>query len=84
MQADLFFYMKGEDLEYKIGLLLVDAFSKYCVVIPLKSKLVPDVLQGFKKPLKRWERNINQYILILKEPVYLMNLRNILKTIRLI
>ena len=51
-QADLFF-ITGEDLEYKVALLLVDAFSKYCVVIPLKSKLTLDVLQGFKDGIEK-------------------------------
>jgi hypothetical protein len=54
-QADLFF-INGDDLEYKVGLIVVDAFSKYCVVIPIKSKLIPDVLQGFKDAFKKMGR----------------------------
>jgi len=46
-QIDLMFFTEP-DLEYKVGLLLVDAFSKYCAVVPLKTKLIPDVLQGIK------------------------------------
>ena len=33
------FFISGEDLEYKVGLLLVDAFTKYCVIIPFKIKV---------------------------------------------
>jgi hypothetical protein len=46
-QADLFFFNEP-DIEYKIGLILVDTFSKFCQVIPLKTKQPADVLQGFK------------------------------------
>ena len=46
-QVDLCFFTEP-DLEYNVGLLAVDTFSKYCTVIPIKSKLIPDVLQGLK------------------------------------
>ena len=38
-----------KDPIYEGGLLCVDSFSKYCTVIPLKSKTVPDVIDAFKK-----------------------------------
>ena len=41
--ADLFFITKPENLEYKIGLLVIDLFSKFCSVMMLKSK-TPDIV----------------------------------------
>ena len=51
-EVDLFFITKPEDLEYKIALLVIDKFSKFCSVIMLKNK-TPDVIlaaleQAFK------------------------------------
>ena len=42
-EADLFFIMKPEDLEYKIALLVIDKFSKFTSVMMLKNK-TPDVI----------------------------------------
>ena len=47
-QMDLFFINDLEDQEYKIGLLIVDIFSKYLTVVPLDTKQISDVLQGIK------------------------------------
>jgi hypothetical protein len=46
---DLFFVNDLEHQEYKIGLLIVDIFSKYLTVVPLHSKTISDVLEGIKK-----------------------------------
>ena len=45
-QIDLFFM--NEDEEYKVGLLIVDIFSKYITVVPLKTKQPDAILQGLK------------------------------------
>ena len=47
-QIDLMFF---SDLKQEIntGLILVDIFSKFCQVIPIKSKQINDVLEGLKK-----------------------------------
>jgi hypothetical protein len=45
-QIDLFFM--NEDEEYKVGLLIIDIFSKYITVVPLKTKQPDDILQGLK------------------------------------
>ena len=47
-QVDLFFISKGdlENQKFRIGLVLIDIFSKYATVIPIKSKEPPDVLAG--------------------------------------
>ena len=37
-QIDLFFMNDNSDDEYKIGLLVIDIFSKFLEVIPLKTK----------------------------------------------
>ena len=45
-QADLFFVADLEKQTYPAGLLMVDIFSKYMVVIPVKSKSEGDVASG--------------------------------------
>ena len=47
-QMDLFFINDLDDQEFKVGLLIVDIFSKYITVVPLKSKQTADLLQGIK------------------------------------
>jgi hypothetical protein len=42
--------------EYKIGLLIVDIFSKFIDVQPLKSKQPDDILQGLKDGMKNMQR----------------------------
>ena len=52
-QVDLFFINDLENQKYKVGLLMIDIFTKYMSVIPLKSKEIGDVtaglLEGFVK-----------------------------------
>ena len=52
-QFDLFFRNDLPDQKFKVGSLLIDAFSKYMVVIPIKSKSELDVacasIEGFSK-----------------------------------
>ena len=45
-QADLFFVPDVEKQSYPAGLLMVDIFSKYMVVIPIKSKSAGDAASG--------------------------------------
>jgi hypothetical protein len=40
------------DDEYKIGLLVIDIFSKFLEVIPLKTKQPQDVLEGLIDAMK--------------------------------
>ena len=42
-QMDLFFMSDLKDPEYACGLLMVDIFTKYTVIIPSKSKQIHDV-----------------------------------------
>jgi hypothetical protein len=37
-QIDLFFVNDLKDQDYKIGLIVIDTFSKYMTVVPLKTK----------------------------------------------
>lgn len=48
-QMDLFFVNDLANQTYKIGLLLIDIFSKFMTVVPLKTKQPVDVLEGIKK-----------------------------------
>ena len=49
---DLFFINDLENQDVKIGLLMIDIFSKYMTVIPLKTKQPNDVLEGIKQGIK--------------------------------
>ena len=54
-QVDLFF-ISTKDLEnqqFRIGLVLIDIFSKYATVILIKSKEPPDVLAGTMEGLQK-------------------------------
>ena len=46
---DLFFINDLEDQEFTTGLLVIDIFTKFITVVPLKSKLADDVLEGIKE-----------------------------------
>lgn len=48
-QMDLFFINDLEDQEFTTGLLVIDIFTKFITVVPLKSKLADDVLVGIKE-----------------------------------
>ena len=52
-QIDLFFMNELPDQNYKLGLLMVDVFTKYTEVIPLKDKtegsLLSGLMEGFNK-----------------------------------
>jgi hypothetical protein len=50
-EADLFFIMKPEDLEYKIALLVIDKFSKFTSVMMLKIKHLMLYYQLYNKLL---------------------------------
>ena len=47
-QLDLFF-INEPDQEYSIGLLMIDIFSKFMTVIPVKTKQADDILDAIKK-----------------------------------
>ena len=46
-QIDLLFIKYLEKQNYTIGMLCIDDFTKYCVIIPIKSKNVEDLSLGF-------------------------------------
>lgn len=50
-QIDLMFFSDLKDKEYPGGLLLVDIFTKFTTVQPIKSKQIPDVLEALKKAI---------------------------------
>ena len=56
-QLDLFF-ISNNDLEnqkFRVGLVLIDIFSKYAVVIPIKSKQPADVLAGLMEGMQKMD-----------------------------
>ena len=59
-QLDLFF-ISSNDLEnqkFRIGLVLIDIFTKYATVIPIKSKQPPDVLAGLMEGLNKMDKKL--------------------------
>ena len=55
-QIDIFFFedlSKETQTKQPYGLLMVDSFSKYCQVVPIKTKQVDDVLEGIKELIKK-------------------------------
>ena len=55
-QTDLFFMGKYDfeaKQEFRAGLVLIDVLSKFAVVVPIKSKDTPDVIEGTKEALKK-------------------------------
>jgi hypothetical protein len=52
---DIFFFedlSKETNTKQPYGLLMVDSFSKYCQVVPIKTKQVDDVLEGIKELIR--------------------------------
>ena len=45
-QVDLFFLEHLQNQKFKVGLVCIDIFSKYAVVIPIKSKSEGDIAAG--------------------------------------
>ena len=43
---------ENDDDEYKIGLLIIDIFSKYMTVVPLRTKQPKDVLDAMEEGFK--------------------------------
>jgi hypothetical protein len=56
-QMDLFFINDAEKQDFNIGLLMIDIFTKFISVIPLKTKLADDVLQGIKEAISNMGHN---------------------------
>ena len=51
-QADLFFFNENDEQKFTIGLLLIDIFSKFMIVVPLFSKQPQDLLDGLEEGFK--------------------------------
>ena len=51
-QVDLFFINENDDQKLSIGLLLIDIFSKFMIVVPLFSKQPQDLLDGLEEGFK--------------------------------
>ena len=52
-QIDIMFFTDLKDPEYGLALLMVDIFTKYCVVIPLKINKIHDVAIAIKKGIEK-------------------------------
>ena len=56
-QMDLFFINDSDEQEYSTGLLMIDIFTKFMTVTPIKSKQSDDVLEGITQALHNMGRN---------------------------
>ena len=54
-QMDLLFFNDVKDKDYQGGLLMVDIFSKFCSIIPIKSKTPDEILQAIKESFIKME-----------------------------
>ena len=54
-QIDLFFITKNDldNQKFRIGLVMIDIFSKFALVIPIKSKQPPDLLAGIMEGINK-------------------------------
>jgi len=52
-QIDLFFVNDVDNQTYKVGMILIDIFTKYMVVVPIKSKSEGDVAAGLIEGLNK-------------------------------
>ena len=57
-QLDLFFIRKNdlESQKFRVGLVLIDIFSKYATVIPIKSKEPPDMLARIMEGIQKMDK----------------------------
>ena len=55
-QIDLFFITDLENQKYKIGMACIDIFTKYAVVVPIRSKQIPDFLAGLMECLTKMKK----------------------------
>ena len=54
-QIDLFFITNNDlkNQKFRIGLVMIDIFSKFAVVVPIKSKQPPDLLAGIMEGINK-------------------------------
>ena len=58
-QMDLFFFSDLDNQKVKVAFLFIDAFTKYAVVIPIKSKQPEDVAHGIVEGLHKMGKKPN-------------------------
>jgi hypothetical protein len=61
-QIDLFFMPETDGEEYQQALIMIDTFSKFMTVVPLKLKQANEVLEAIKKGSKIWVRSLRLFI----------------------
>ena len=52
-QLDLFFINDIPNQKFKVGMVLIDIFTRYSTVIPIKSKQPPDILAGVMEGMQK-------------------------------
>ena len=52
-QLDVFFINDIPNEQFKVGMVLIDIFTRYSTVIPIKSKQPPDILAGVMEGLQK-------------------------------
>ena len=56
-QIDLFFITDVDNQTYKVGMILIDIFTKHMVVVPVTSKSEGDVAAGLIEGLNKMRKN---------------------------
>ena len=67
-QMDLFFINDLEKQKFRVGLLMIDIFTKYMVVVPIASKGEGDIASGMMEALKKWMVSLNYFIQMTRQP----------------
>ena len=52
-QLDVFFINDIPNQQFKVGMVLIDIFTRYSTVIPIKSKQPPDILAGVMEGMQK-------------------------------
>ena len=55
-QMDLFFINDLENQKFRVGMIIIDTFSRYVVIIPIKSKGEGDVASGLIEGLNKFDK----------------------------
>ena len=65
----LFFIKEIPNQKFKVGALMIDVFTKYMVVVPIKSRHEDEVAVGInKRTQKKCMENLNFCILMIRQP----------------
>ena len=75
---DLFFLCDLKNQKFKVGLIMIDVFTEYMVIVPIKSKNEGDVASGMIEALNKDRRaSLKFHILMMRKVSALKLYKNI-------